>query len=1371
MTTKASLVLFFILTVCPPLWSQYSGGDGSTENPYQIANVDDLLALGGNTDHYDAQFILTSDIDLTGYTFTSALIAPDTDGSTLYFQGMQFIGIFDGNGHTISNLIIDDDGVGYEYLGLFGHLGSDGQVKNLGLLNASIQGCNYIGIFVGYNCGTISGCYATGVVYSDRYTGGLAGYCDSGTIINCYVAGSITGDVYTGGIVGRNNESSITNSYATGSVTGNVFTGGLVGSNRGPITNCYATAVIIGDSNTGGLIGNSSNEITNCFWDRQVSGQDTSGGGTGLTTSQMQNSQIYSYNGWGGTAWTMPANDYPHLAWENAGGEYIFEPTITPLTGSGTTEDPWQINSVADLILISSGTYFWDKHFILITDIDLTGITINRIGYDENHRFTGSFDGQGHTIANLTINLSDQDHVGLFGFLGSGAQVMNLGIVDGDIQGKDLIGGLVGYNDSSAIANCFASGTVIGDKYTGGLVGHNNSGTITNCYSMGTVTGNDYTGGLVGYQWGDGMIMNCYSTGVVTGLSNRTGGLVGCNHDTITNCYATGVVTGVDYTGGLVGCNYGAITNCYVMGVVTGIDYTGGLVGDNDIFGGMITNCFWDRQTSEQENSDGGIGLTTVDMQDSQIYSLYSWGGMIWTLSANDYPHLAWENAGGKYISDPVVPWAGSGTVDDPWKVAAASDLVLISSGTYFWDKHYILKADINMTEISVNPIGYDDEHPFTGSFDGQNHILSNLMLYLPDQNYVGMFGCIGSGGQVKNLGLENVHITGGDDSEYLGGLCGYNYEGSISDCYSSGLVTFGEESDYLGGLCGYNDAGSIIRCYSTSDIIGGRDSDYLGGLCGCNDFNSNINDCYATGLVTGGHDSEYLGGLCGSNEHGSISNSYATGFVSGDTYVGGLCGMNYGRLTQCYATGIVTAGNCIGGLCGKNQNEISECYAISSISGRKYSSILGGLCGYNRGKLYDCYSRGSVAGGEESEYLGGLCGYNYFGSINNCYTTVSITCGVDSNFLGSLVGEDFQFRGSYSACFWDLTVNPTLRRIGNWPYQPQVYGEHTDELQFSYTYADKGWDFDSLWRIYEGIDYPSLSLQEDALLEIAQIIFSAGKTPNKNCDSFSAKGTIEQNYRYKITNTSNDWTKIIVAVIMQDDENIYGHVEKLESSKIIFDSKRSKITYRSSMKNKAGGGISFLVIELDNGKFSVIAKNLDLTGMRSPVKVELTVGDYTCNGIAYDGEVLGSGGQLDTINGKDPIPIQFMMGHDDVLRVDKCKFKQGLKKPNTDSLTVQGELAVADTQINIATEDVIVQWGNYSVTLPADHLFEIGTKKAFKYKKSKGFDSSIAAAIFDLEKCTFKIVIKNADIGDQGDTVDFGIQFGSFAEIVSVTP
>jgi len=185
------------------------------------------------------------------------------------------------------------------------------------------------------------------------------------------------------------------------------------------------------------------------------------------------------------------------------------------------------------------------------------------------------------------------------------------------------------------------------------------------------------------------------------------------------------------------------------------------------------------------------------------------------------------------------------------------------------------------------------------------------------------------------------------------------------------------------------------------------------------------------------------------------------------------------------------------------------------------------------------------------------------------------------------------------------------------------------------------------------------------------------------------------------------------------------------------------------------------LKFDLNKDTFSATLMD-DLTGLVSPLVVTIDVGDYA--GVGQADETV--------INGPIKyIPITLLNNFADALRVDQAKLYLGADpNTNTDSLTLKGALAVLDFDVDLATEEVIISWGAYSVTLPADDMYRIGEKRAFKYKKPEGSDSSVGVAIFDLAKGTFKIIIKKANIGDQGNPVDLRIQFGDFDETVSVT-
>jgi hypothetical protein len=341
---------------------KYGGGTGEPNDPYLIYTAEQMNTIGAEPDDWDKQFKLMADIDLSGYKETEFNII-----GTNYQNS--FKGVFDGNGHSISNFTCKTADA--YFTGLFGRVRS-GIIKDLELIDANVDAemGNNVGSLVGMNIGgTISGCSVLGgFIKGGEDVGGLVG-CNDGTIINCcsscivdgnsvgglagsnsgsyidsvismsYSKGTVSGNGPVGGLVGQNGarvlghgemlffEGLINNCYSTCSITGNTFVGGLVGFNEvGDITHCYSNSVISGNENAGGFVGENNSRIDDCFWDIESSGQTTSAGGIGKTTAEMQTASTFLEAGWdfvdeseNGTEdiwWILEGRDYPRLFWE-----------------------------------------------------------------------------------------------------------------------------------------------------------------------------------------------------------------------------------------------------------------------------------------------------------------------------------------------------------------------------------------------------------------------------------------------------------------------------------------------------------------------------------------------------------------------------------------------------------------------------------------------------------------------------------------------------------------------------------------------------------------------------------------------------------------------------------------------------------------------------------------------------------------------------------------------------------------------------------------------------------------------------------------------------------------------------------------------
>ena len=264
-----------------------------------------------------------------------------------------------------------------------------------------------------------------------------------------------------------------------------------------------------------------------------------------------------------------------------AGGEYTYTVSLAAAkdlgytiesNGSYTVYNADGLLNVAELV--NGGKT--DINITLTADIDLTGKNWTPIGTSFSNKYTGTFDGGGHTIKGLTVTTNDQ-FVGLFGSIGYAGTVKNVMMEDVQItsnRSSGFAGGVAGYSDGT-IENCSVSGSVSGTVYVGGVVGAQWNGSITGCSSSATVKGTVFVGGVAGQTNGGATLTACYATGnVIIEIAPKKnisgGGLVGKNGGKgVRACYATGNVTstgsstGNVHIGGFLGDNYTTVTACY----------------------------------------------------------------------------------------------------------------------------------------------------------------------------------------------------------------------------------------------------------------------------------------------------------------------------------------------------------------------------------------------------------------------------------------------------------------------------------------------------------------------------------------------------------------------------------------------------------------------------------------------------------------------------------------------------------------------------------------------------------------------------------------------------------------------------------------
>jgi hypothetical protein len=310
---------------------------------------------------------------------------------------------------------------------------------------------------------------------------------------------------------------------------------------------------------------------------------------------------------------------------------------------------------------------------------------------------------------------------------------------------------------------------------------------------------------------------------------------------------------------------------------------------------------------------------------------------------------------------------------------------------------NYVLMIDLDSTTAGYRELASATAHKrkgwqpigsmavndaFVGSFDGQGYEIRDLLIDRPAESNVGLFGVVGGGGVIENVGVVDGKLTGKDS---VGGLVGQD-EGNVNNSYSTGRVT---GKDSVGGLVGQNE-GSVSNSYSTGRVTG---KDSVGGLVGQNE--GSVSNSYSTGRVTG---KDSVGGLAGQNE-GNVSNAYSTSSVIGDRIVGGLIGRNEGTVDNSYSIGSVTGKSNIGGLAGHNGGTISSSSSTDSVTGKWY---VGGLVGSNdaTGTVNHTSFNGGVTG---RWYVGGLVGQNE-GNVSN---SSSIGSATGNNNVGGLAGQN----------------------------------------------------------------------------------------------------------------------------------------------------------------------------------------------------------------------------------------------------------------------------------------------------------------------------------------------------------------------------
>lgn len=589
-------------------------GGGTESDPYQVSTAEELAAfrdaVNSGVDYAGKMVTLTADITVTGWTTGIGILTNNQN------DNKPFLGIFDGQGHTIT---LTGSASLFAIIGKNSSTG--GTVQNLGVKATITANTSHAGGIVGQSLGTVRNCYTEGAITNESgYAGGIVAHNGGqGTIQNCYSTASCTTVTAAGGIVGYNS-GTVQQCYATGAIAGGAGgkAGGIAGSFSGSdivLKNCIAL-------NTGGITAATKKRVaasallyyTDNFASPAIPGEWTDKGadkadGADLTDDNFTNvtGAAGAFAGWptdGANDWDFGDNAHLPILKGFTGAQPVKDITRAsvmsepPITSIATADDLEKFRDA-----VAEGTTYEDQTVTLANDITVTDWT-KGIGTDLKP-FHGTFDGQGYVIT-LTGTTS------LFKLLGNSGKkvgsIKNLG-VNVTIRTGYNAGGIV-ENNHGTIEQCYTAGTITSKgcyNYAGGIAVQN-SNVIRNCYSTVAITAQNGGGGIA--QNNKGTIEQCYATGAISAKGEERGGIAGINRNgaTIQNCIALNTsITGDGSSGRIVGDNSGTLAGNYASPIIPGewSDKEGGKKDGTDLTeDNFITNATGDNSTFKDWSAD-----------------------------------------------------------------------------------------------------------------------------------------------------------------------------------------------------------------------------------------------------------------------------------------------------------------------------------------------------------------------------------------------------------------------------------------------------------------------------------------------------------------------------------------------------------------------------------------------------------------------------------------------------------------------------------------------------------------------------------------------------------------------------------------------
>ncbi len=829
-------------------------GSGTDEDPYLIDNAGKLYwfsavvngGYGSVVQNLNANAKLVKDIRVNENVLKDdGTLRDDPENLRVWVPiGEPYYGgTFDGDGHTISGLYVNDSAK--NGVGLFKSLYS-ATVQKVGVVDSYLCGAEKVGGIAGaMKYGSVAYCFSSSTVIANNSVGGLVGFYNSNQLCYSYSTGIVNGTTNYGGIIGsvdpKRKTTVVSCCYLDTSVgAGNNSKEGIVAMTAGEFTSGKAAYY---------LNGNTSSETS--VW-RQTLGEN---GNTmpswqgeivySVYTSCAESSQSFSNDSSKvGTrpAHTIQEGDCDTAEYCTACNETLGEPLghdldelgfcrrcepTTVINGVNVTlkdsddDGYFEIGNADELYafaaLVNGGNATIKVELttnIVVNEDLMTNLTMQEDGiltpvnganvrsWTPVNNYAGIFDGAGHSISGLYYCYSDRN-TGWLGFIANlktGGAVCNLGLEDFYFYVRfSRLGGIVGSN-SGVITDCYSSGTCVTRGLVGGIASIN-SGTIRNCWSATEIQ----------------LEVEGFSSGIVSSSSSNA---------VVENCYylegsCTGGIEGVDY----VGRAEAKTADAFTSGEVTYLLNQGQTedtvwyqtLGENgnaypsyagDVVYAYYISCSLIAYTNETVENTAKPACESI--VNGFCPNCGSYEAAVFNNNgtpddpADDYYEIS--NAGQLYWFAAVIENGYNEMPVDPAINGVLNADITVNLGTFDENGQYTPLAAEVVREWS--PIGRKFSR-YSGSFDGRGHKIYGLYMDNAAAEYVGLFGYLTTGASVENTGVVNSYFNG---KRYVGGIAGYSDGGSIRNCYYAGALQCAYS--YTGGIAGYSNYSIISNCY-----------------------------------------------------------------------------------------------------------------------------------------------------------------------------------------------------------------------------------------------------------------------------------------------------------------------------------------------------------------------------------------------------------------------------------------------------------------------------------------------------------------------------------------------------------------------------